>query len=37
MGNRWSTGEQRFSESQIRQMEDHANVLHITERSIAYQ
>ncbi|KJD42236.1 HTH domain-containing protein [Paenibacillus terrae] len=37
MGNRWSTGEQRFSESQIRQMEDNANVLHITERSIAYQ
>ncbi|WP_431086678.1 hypothetical protein [Paenibacillus sp. 8b26] len=37
MGNRWSTGEQRFSESQIRQIEDNANVLHITERSIAYQ
>jgi transposase len=37
MGDSWSTGEQRFSESQIRQIEDNANVLHVSERSITYQ
>ena len=37
MGKRWSTGEIRFSESQIRQIEGNANVLHISERSLTYQ
>jgi transposase-like protein len=37
MGKRWSTGDIRFSESQIRQIEVNANVLHVSERSITYQ
>lgn len=37
MGKSWSTGEIRFSESQINQLEVNANVLHVSERSITYQ
>jgi transposase len=37
MGKSWSTGEIRFSESQILQIEENANVLHVSERSITYQ
>jgi transposase len=37
MGNGWSTGEIRFSENQIREIEENASVLHVSERSIAYQ
>lgn len=36
MGVHWSTGDLRFSESQIRLIEANANVLHVSERSIAY-
>lgn len=37
MGKRWSTGNIRFSESQILQIEENANVLHVSEWSITYQ
>lgn len=37
MGSSWSTGKQRFSESQVRQIEINPNVLHVSERSLAYQ
>jgi transposase len=37
MGRSWNTKEIRFSESQIRQLESNANVLHVSERSITYQ
>lgn len=37
MGKSWSTGELRFVESQIRQIEKNANVLHVSDRSITYQ
>lgn len=36
MGKSWSTGEIRFSESQILEIEENANVLHVSERSITY-
>jgi transposase len=37
MGSNWSTGKLRFSESQIHQIENNVNVLHVSERSLAYK
>jgi hypothetical protein len=37
MGKTWATGKMRFSENEILQIESNANVLHVAERSIAYQ
>lgn len=37
MGSSWSTGKQRFNESQVRHIENNPNVLHVSERSLTYQ
>jgi transposase len=37
VGKPWSTGGMRFNENQLHQIENNTNVLHVSDRSIAYQ